>query len=108
MGCGDEAGTLECDARTDKQACVFSVRDGGFDAMRMNQLITSAAVVVATWAVGGGLLAQQAPAPQPASPAVKAKANSPAMAQAEATVAKFRDLIRPQPGEYVTNIAKIA
>src|SRR4051812_12281021 len=74
--------------------------------MRMNQLITGAAVVVAA-AVRGGLLAQ----PRPASPVAKAQAkpaNSPAMTQAEATVAKFRDLIRPQPGEYVTNIAKIA
>jgi hypothetical protein len=57
------------------------------------------------------LLARPAPAPKPSSPDAKAQSkpvNSPAMAQAEATVEKFRDLIRPQPREYVTNIAKIA
>lgn len=77
--------------------------------MRMKQLITNSAVVVV--AVGGGLLAQQAPAPKLASPVAKAKANptnSRAMADAEATVAKFRDLCRPQPGEYAANIARIA
>ena len=64
--------------------------------MQMNQLITSAAVVVAAVAVGGELPAQQPPAPKSA------------MAQAEATVARLRDLIRPQPGEYAANIARIA
>jgi len=69
--------------------------------MRMNQRTTSAAVLVATVAVmGGALLARQAPAPRPA--------DSAEMAQAEAKLATLRELIRPQPGEYATNIARIA
>ena len=30
------------------------------------------------------------------------------MAQAEAKVAEIRELVRPRPGEHVTNMAKIA
>ena len=82
--------------------------------MRMNQLTSSAAVLVAAVAVtGGGLLAQQAPTRKPASPVAvpgaKLQSAGPAeMAQTEAKLARLRDLIRPQPGEYATNIAKIA
>src|SRR5262249_36172352 len=82
--------------------------------MRVNQLTTSAAVLVATVAVtGGGLLAQKAPPPKPGSrvalPGAKSKSASPAeMAQAEPRLARLRELIRPQPGEYATNIARIA
>src|SRR5262249_19027219 len=35
-------------------------------------------------------------------------ADSANIAQAEAKLAKLRDLIKPQPGEHVTNMAKIA
>ena len=82
--------------------------------MWKNRLITSAAVLVATAAVtGGGLPAQRAPGPKPkgrvAVPGAKAKpADSAAMAQTEAKLARLRELIRPQPGEYATNIARIA
>src|SRR5689334_7266424 len=82
--------------------------------MWMSRLTTSTAVLAATAAVtGGGLLAQQTPAPKPESPVAVAGAKSkPAdsaeMAQAEAKLAELRELIRPRPGEYATNIAKIA
>lgn len=82
--------------------------------MWKTKLKTSATVLVTTVAVtGGGLLAQQPLAPKSASPVavvgVKSKpADSPAMAQTEAKLAKLRELIRPQPGEHVTNMAKIA
>src|SRR5262245_16141095 len=81
--------------------------------MQKNQLTISAAVLVATAAMTGGeLLAQQAPAPKPESPTAVARAkskpaDSAAMAQTEAKLAELRELIRPQPGEYATNIAKI-
>jgi hypothetical protein len=68
--------------------------------MRKNQRTTRAVVLMATLAVtSSGLLARQ-PAPKPAG--------SAAMAQVEAKLARFRDLIRPQKGEYATNIAGIA
>jgi hypothetical protein len=62
---------------------------------------------------GGGLLAQQAQAPTPGTPVPAAEsklkpADSTAMAQTEAKLAKLRELITPQPGEYVTAMAKIA
>ncbi len=82
--------------------------------MRMDQLTTSAAVLMATVTVtGGGLLAQQAPSPKPDGPAAvsgaKSKsAGSAEMAQVEARLARLRELIRPQPGEYAANIARIA
>ena len=75
--------------------------------MRTTELTTSAAALVATVVVtGGSLLAQQAAAPRAeakAKPAVPAE-----MAQAEAKVAEIRELVRPRPGEHVTNLAKIA
>ena len=73
----------------------------------------SAAFLVATVAITGGrLLAQQALAPKAARPVpgaeAKAKPDSAEMAQTEAKLAKLRELVRPKPGEYATNIAKIA
>lgn len=69
--------------------------------MWMTKLKVSAAFLIATVAVAsGGLRAQQAPTPK--------SADSPEMAQTEAKLAKLRELIRPQPGEHVTNMAKIA
>ena len=69
--------------------------------MWMSNLKTSAAVMIATMTVAsGGLRAQQAPTPK--------SADSPEMAKTEAKLAKLRELIRPQPGEHVTNMAKIA
>src|SRR5262245_71847 len=81
--------------------------------MWTTKLKTYAAVLVVTGAItGGGLLAQQNPAPKPESPAAGAEAPSKPvsaeMAQTEAKLAKLREVIRPQPGEYLTNMAKIA
>jgi hypothetical protein len=82
--------------------------------MWKTKLKTCASVLVTTVAVaGGGLLAQQPLAPKSASPVAVAEAKSkPAdsaeMAATEAKLAKLRNLVRPRPGEYVTNIAKIA
>ena len=85
--------------------------------MRTTKLKISAAFLVATVAVTGGrLLAQQALAPPAAKPkssaavpGAKAKpADSARWAQTEAKLARLRKIIRPQPGEYVTNMAKIA
>jgi len=76
--------------------------------MWTTKLTISAAFVVATVAVtGGGLPAQQALAPKPESEA-KSKPDSAEMAQIEAKLAKLRELVKPKPGEHVTNIAKIA
>src|SRR5262249_58102438 len=75
---------------------------------------TSATVLVTLVAVtGGALLAQQPLAPKPGSPAAAAEAtskrvDSAAMGETEAKLAKFRELVRPKPGEHVTNMAKIA
>src|SRR5262245_52255465 len=69
----------------------------------------SAAFLVATVAVtGGGLSPQQALAPKTEREANSKPADSAEMAQVEAKLAKLRELIRPQPGEHVTNMAKIA
>ena len=82
--------------------------------MRTTNLNTSAVILVATVAAtGGGLLAQQSLAPKSASPVAVAGAKSkPAgsaeMAKTEAKLAQIREVVRPQPGEYATNIAKIA
>ena len=82
--------------------------------MWKTKLKASAMVLVTTVAVtGGGLLAQQPLAPKSVRPVAvagaKAKpADSAAMAETEAKLARLRELIRPQPGEHVTNIAKIA
>lgn len=44
----------------------------------------------------------------PLDPPAKSKpADSAAMAETEAKLAKLRELVRPKPGEHVTNIAKI-
>src|SRR5262245_7639724 len=75
--------------------------------MWTTELRTGAGALVATMVVtGGGLLAQQAPAPRAeakAKPAVSAE-----MVRAEVKVAEIRELVRPRPGEHVTNMAKIA
>jgi hypothetical protein len=82
--------------------------------MWKTKLKTSATVLLTTVAVtGGGLLAQAPLAPKSANPVAVAGAKSkPAdsaeMAETEAKLAKFRELVRPKPGEHVTNIAKIA
>ena len=69
--------------------------------MCMTKLKVSAAFLIATVAVASGeLRAQQAPTPK--------SVDSPEMVQTEAKLAKLRELIRPQPGEHVTNMAKIA
>src|SRR5262245_3596419 len=69
--------------------------------MWTTKLKTSARVLVAMVAVtGGGLPAQQSPAPK--------SADSAGMVRTEAKLAKLRELVRPKPGEYATNIAKIA
>ena len=66
--------------------------------------------IIATVAVtGGGLLAQlSAPRSAAADPPVSKPADSAEMAVTEAKLAKLRELVRPKPGEYVTNMAKIA
>ena len=64
--------------------------------MRTTKLTIYAALLVATGTVAGGELL----APKPA--------DSAEMAQTEAKLAKLREFIRPKPGEYVTNMAKIA
>ena len=75
--------------------------------------LNRAAVLAATVAViGDGLLAQQ-PAPKSArlvavAGAKSQPADSAAMAETEAKLAKLRELVRPKPGEHVTNMAKIA
>lgn len=70
--------------------------------MWKTKLNTIATILVTMAAVtGGGLLAQQL--------AAKSKAaDSAEMAETEAKLAKLRELVRPKPGEYVTNMAKIA
>jgi hypothetical protein len=64
--------------------------------MWTTKLTISAVLLVATGTGTGGEL----PAPK--------RVDSAEMAQTEAKLAKLRELIRPQPGEYATNIAKIA
>jgi hypothetical protein len=81
--------------------------------MSTTKMKISAAFLVATVAVaGGGVEAQQAQAPKGASPVTgaeaKSKPDSAEMAETEAKLAKLRELVRPKPGEYATNIAKIA
>ena len=77
------------------------------------KLKISAAFLVATVAVTGGRLpGQQALAPKAASPdngaEAKSKPDLGQWAKIEAKLAKLRELVKPQPGEYVTTMAKIA
>ena len=63
--------------------------------------------------VAGGVRAQETSAPKPGSPVAVAEAkaklvDSAEMAGTEARLSKLRELVRPKPGEYATNIAKIA
>jgi hypothetical protein len=82
--------------------------------MWISRLTTGTAVLTAMVAVTvGELLAQQPLAPKSAIPVAVAEAkakpaDSAEMAETEAKLAKLREFIRPQPGEHVTNIAKIA
>jgi hypothetical protein len=77
--------------------------------MWISRLTTGTAVLTAIVAVaGGGLLAQEASAPKADAGAKSKPADSVEMAQTEAKLAKLRELIRAQPGEYVTAMAKIA
>ena len=92
---------------------VSSFTDGAFPAMWKTKLKTIATILVTTTAVTGGrMLAQQPLAPKAARPApgakAKAKPDSAEMAQTEAKLARFRELVRPKSGEYATNIARIA
>ena len=69
--------------------------------MRTTKLKLFAVLLVAAGTLlGGDLPAQQVPTPKPAV--------SAEMAQTEAKLAKLREAIKPQPGEYATNLAKIA
>jgi len=78
------------------------------------KLMPGTAVLAATVAVtSGGLLAEQPPGPRPEAPLTKTgtkarPAASAETARAEAKVAEIRELVRPRPGEHVTNLAKIA
>src|SRR5262245_31191970 len=77
--------------------------------MLLTKLKSSAAILMVTMAVaGGGLPAQQKSAPKPERDAKSKPADSAAMAETEAKLTRLRELIRPQPGEYATNIARIA
>ena len=81
--------------------------------MWKTKLHTSATVLVTTVTViGTWFLAQQPLAPKPAAaagPPTKSKpADSAEMTKTEAKLAKLRELVRPKPGEHVTNMAKIA
>jgi hypothetical protein len=72
-------------------------------------LKTCTALPVAMGAIaGGGLLAQQTASPASVALGKANPADSAAMAETEAKLAKLRELVRPKPGEYATNIAKIA
>lgn len=78
-----------------------------------NKLTAGAVLLVTVAITDGGLLAQHTPTPKPGIDiaATKAKskpAGSAEMAKTEAKLAKLRELIRPQPGEHVANMAKIA
>jgi hypothetical protein len=78
----------------------------------------AAIILVAVGLAGSGLLspralAQQPLAPKAASPVAVASAkskpaDSAAMAETEAKLARLRELVRPKPSEYSTNIARIA
>ena len=82
--------------------------------MWISRLTTGTAALTAMVAVAdGGLLAQETSAPKPASPVAVAEAkakpvDSVEMAETEAKLAWLRELVRPKPGEYATNIARIA
>ena len=66
--------------------------------MWMSKLKISAALLIAA-VTGGKLPAQQTQAPKP---------DSVEMAKTEAKLTKLRQLIKPQPGEHVSNMARIA
>lgn len=55
---------------------------------------------------GDTLLAQQEPVAKREAPATAALTKE--LAQTEVKLAEIRELVRPRPGEHVTNMAKIA
>src|ERR1051326_8927584 len=70
-----------------------------------------AAIMVATVALTGGhLLAEPTPDPKGSASGAEAKSKSDSAewTETEAKLAKLRELVKPQPGEYVTNMAKIS
>src|SRR5262245_5823906 len=74
---------------------------------------TTALLVTTAAIAGGALLAQQAPTPKRGRPGAAADGTakterSAARVQTEPKLAKLREIIRPQPGEHVTNMAQIA
>ena len=76
-------------------------------AMWTTKLKISAAFLVATVAIAGGVpLAPEAASPVHGAEA-KSKPDTAEWTKVEAKVAKLRELVQPKPGEYVTNIAKI-
>jgi len=80
--------------------------------MSRTKLNISAALLVAiVAATADRVLAQPLP-PKPAHPVAVEQArskpvDSAAVTQTEAKVAQIRDLVKPQPGEHVTNMARI-
>src|SRR5580765_923653 len=76
--------------------------------MWMTKLKTCAFLLLTTGA-GVGLLAQALP-PNPVvvTEAKSKPANSVEMARTEAKLTKLRQLIKPQPGEHISNMARIA
>ena len=54
------------------------------------------------------VVAEKSASPVAVAGAKSKPADSAEMAETEAKLAKLRELIRPQPGEHVTNMAKIA
>ena|SRR6187401_3053504 len=79
--------------------------------MWKTEIQTRATVRVTAVAIIGGLLAQPLAQKSAAAadPPTKSKpAGSGEMVETEAKLAKLRELVRPKPGEYVTNMAKIA
>ena len=77
--------------------------------MCITKLKTCVALLVAMGAIAGhGLLAQQTESPASVALGKANPADATELAQTEAKLAKLRELIRPQPGEHVTNMARIA
>ena len=74
--------------------------------MRMNTLKTGGAALIAMGVAG--LLIPRLACPVGGAETKPGAALSAEMTQAEAKVAKVRELVGPKPGEHVTNMAKIA
>ena len=74
--------------------------------MKLTKLRMCAGLLLGMVVSGG--LTQEAGGPVIAAEGKASPADSPEMVQTEAKLARLRELIRPQPGEYATNIARIA